>query len=320
VGGGFGGKSGIQQALEAVRLAKLAGRPVEVVWTRAEEFFYDTFRPAAIVKLQAGASASGSITFWDYGVYFAGERGAPQFYAVPHHRTVAYGPGWGEAGAHPFATGPWRAPGNNTNTFARESHIDALAAKAGIDPIEFRRRNLKDERMRRVLEVAASKFGWKPARAPSGRGCGVACGIDAGTYVAHLAEAAVDKRTGEVRVKRVVVAQDMGLAVNPEGARLQIEGAITMGLGYALTEEVQFQHGSIRHRNFDSYELPRFSRVPEIETVIIDAPQAPPQGGGEPAIISMGAVIANAIFDATGARLLQLPMAPARVKAALASA
>lgn len=318
VGGGFGGKSNNQQALEAVRLAKLVGKPVQVMWTRAEEFFYDTFRPAAVVKIKAGVTDAGLISFWDYGVYFAGERGSQQFYNVPHHRTVAYSSGWdGGSGAHPFATGPWRAPANNTNTFARESHIDALAAKAGVDPVEFRMRNLKDERMRRVLQAAADKFGWTPAKAPSGRGYGVACGIDAGTYVAHIAEVAVDKETGHVRVKRVVCAQDMGLCINPEGAKLQMEGCITMGLGYPLTEEVQFQGGEIRNRNFDSYELPRFSWVPEIETVIIDAKNSPAQGGGEPAIICMGGLLANAVFDATGARLLQLPMTPERVKAGM---
>ena len=318
VGGGFGGKSSSQQALEAVRLAKLTGKPVQVAWTRAEEFFYDTFRPAAIVKIQAGITESGLISFWDYGVYFAGERGSQQFYNIPHHRTVSYGSGWTAApGSHPFATGPWRAPGNNTNSFARESHIDILAAKAGIDPVEFRMKNLKDERMLRVLQAAARKFGWSPAKAPSKRGYGVACGIDAGTYVAHMAEVAVEKNTGNVQVKRVVCAQEMGLCVNPEGARLQMEGGITMGLGYALSEEVRFQGGEILHSNFDTYTIPRFSWLPEIETVILDAKDTPPQGGGEPPIICMGAVIANAVFDATAARLLQLPMTPERIKDAL---
>jgi len=318
VGGGFGGKSNNQQALEAVRLAKLAGRPVKVGWTRAEEFFYDTFRPAAVVKIKAGITESGLISFWDYGVYFAGERGAQQFYNIPHHRTVTYGSGWTAApGSHPFATGPWRAPGNNTNTFARESHIDMLASKAGMDPVEFRLKNLQDPKVRRVLQAVAEKFGWSPAKAPSGRGYGVACGIDAGTYVAHMAEVEVDKNTGSVRVKRVVCAQEMGLCVNPEGARLQMEGAITMGLGYALSEKVRFTGGEIHDSNFDTYTIPHFSWLPEIETVIIDAKDSPAQGGGEPAIICMGALIANAVFDATGARLLQLPMTPERIKAAL---
>ncbi|MGC9996810.1 MAG: molybdopterin cofactor-binding domain-containing protein [Terriglobia bacterium] len=318
IGGAFGGKSNNQQAMEAVRLAKLTGKPVQVVWTRAEEFFYDTFRPAAVVKIQAGASEAGLMTFWDYGVYWAGERGAPQFYNIPNHRTASYGSGWGSApGSHPFATGPWRAPGNNTNTFARESHIDMLAAKVGMDPVEFRLKNLTDARMQRVLQAAAKKFGWSPAKAPSKRGHGVACGTDAGTYVAHMAEVAVDKNTGSVVVKRVVCAQEMGLCVNPEGARLQLEGGITMGLGYALSEEVRFKGGEILHSNFDTYTIPHFSWLPQIETVILDAKDTPFQGGGEPPIICMGAVIANAIFDATGARLLQLPMTPERVKEAL---
>jgi CO/xanthine dehydrogenase Mo-binding subunit len=291
---------------------------VQVAWTRAEEFFYDTFRPAAVVKIKAGVSEAGLIAFWDYSEYFAGDRGAAQFYNIPHHRTMAYGSAWGAGrGAHPFATGPWRAPGNNTNTFARESHIDMLAAQAGLDSVEFRLKNLQDSKMRRVLEAVAKKFGWSPAKAPSGRGYGVACGMDAGTYVAHMAEVEVDKSTGRVRVKRVACAQDMGLCVNPEGARLQMEGAITMGMGYALSEEVHFTGGEIHDANFDTYTIPHFSWLPEIETIIIDANDAPAQGGGEPAIIGMGAVVANAVFDATGARLRQLPMTPERIKAAL---
>jgi len=318
VGGGFGGKSNIRQALEAVRLAKLTGSPVQVAWTRAEEFFYDTFRPAAVVKIKAGATKSGLMTFWDYGVYFAGERGAQQFYDIPNHRTMAYGSGWtAPQGAHPFATGPWRAPGNNTNTFARESHIDMLAARSGVDPVEFRLKNLKDERMRRVVEAAAEKFGWSPGKAPSGHGWGVACGTDVGTYVAHMAEVEVDRKTGNVRVKRVVCAQEMGLCINPEGARLQMEGAITMGLGYALAEEIRFTGGEIHDSNFDTYKIPQFSWLPEIETVILDAKGSPAQGGGEPAVICMGAVIANAVFDATGARLTKLPMTPERVRETL---
>jgi CO/xanthine dehydrogenase Mo-binding subunit len=171
--------------------------------------------------------------------------------------------------------------------------------------------------MRRVLQRAAEKFGWSAAKAPSGRGYGIASGIDAGTYVAHMAEVEVDKRTGGVQVKRVVCAQDMGLCVNPEGAKLQMEGCITMGLGYALTEEIHFKGGEIFESNFDTYKLPRFSWLPEIKTVLIDAKDQPPQGGGEPAIICMGAVLANAVFDASGARLLQLPMTPERVRGAL---
>jgi len=127
----------------------------------------------------------------------------------------------------------------------------------------------------------------------------------------------VDKQTGDVQVKRVVCAQDMGLAINPEGATIQMEGCITMGLGYALKEDIRFKGGQILDENFDTYQIPRFSWLPIIETVIIDNKNADPQGGGEPAIITMGAVIANAIFDAVGARVFQMPMTPERVTAAL---
>jgi len=317
VGGGFGGKTRNMQAVEAARLAKLAGKPVQVAWSRAEEFFNDTFRPAAVVKIKSGIKDSSKIFLWDYIVYFAGERGSQQFYDIPHHRTVSTGGGWrGTPGSHPFGTGAWRAPGNNTNTFARESHIDIMASKAGIDPLEFRLKNLKDKRMLRVLTAVAEKFGWNKSKASNGRGYGLACGTDSGTYVAHMAEVEVDKK-GAVQVKRVVCAQDMGLVINPEGAKMQIEGCITMGLGYALTEEIHFKGGEIFDLNFDTYEIPRFSWLPKIETVLIDAKDSPHQGGGEPAIICMGAVVANAIYDAVGARLFQLPMTPERIRAAL---
>ncbi|MGA9118095.1 MAG: molybdopterin cofactor-binding domain-containing protein, partial [Bacteroidota bacterium] len=316
VGGGFGGKSRNLQAVEAARCAKLSGKPVQVAWSRREEFFFDSFRPAAVVKIRSGVTGSGRIGFWDYHVYFAGERGSQPFYDLSNQSTVAHNPGWeGAEGSHPFATGPWRAPANNTNTFARESHIDMMAVKSGTDPLAFRLQNLADAKMKRVLQTAAEKFGWKPAKSPSGRGYGIACGIDAGTYVAACAEVGVDKATGEVKVKRVACAQDMGLCINPEGATIQMEGCITMGLGYALKEHVHFKGGDILEHNFDTYEIPRFSWLPNIETVIIDNKEADPQGGGEPAIVVMGAVIANAIYDAVGARLFQMAMTPEKIVA-----
>ncbi len=322
VGGGFGGKSASRQAVEAARLAVLTGQPVRVVFSREEEFFYDTFRPAAVVRIRAGLTPSKTVGLWDYLVYCAGERGAAQFYAIPNHRTAWTG-GWGGGDAeslHPFAVGPWRAPGASTNAFGRESHLDILASKAGVDPIEFRLRHLTDPRMVRVLNRAAKAFGWTPKATPSGRGVGVACGTDAGTYVAQIAEVTVDKATGRVKVTRVVCAQDMGVVVNPEGALQQAEGGIAMGLGYTLGEEVHFKGGEVLTHNFDAYELPRFSWIPKIDVVLVDAPDVPPQGGGEPAIVPLGAAVANAIFDAVGARLNRLPMTPSRVKAAIAAA
>jgi nicotinate dehydrogenase subunit B len=318
VGGGFGGKTRNLQVEEAARLARLTGKPVQVAWSRSEEFFYDSFRPAAVVKIRSGATGNGDMRLWDYHVYFAGDRGAAHFYDIPNHRTVSYGGGWGGTpGSHPFATGAWRAPANNTNTFARESQIDIMASQAKMDPLAFRLRNLTDEKMKAVLKAAAEKFGWKKSPVPSRLGYGIACGMDAGTYVATIAEVEVDKGSGAVSVKRVVCAQDMGLSINPEGAAIQMEGCITMGMGYALTEEIHFEGGQILDLNFDTYEIPRFSWLPRIETVILENPDALPQGGGEPAIITMGAVLANAVFDACGARVFQLPMTPERVKKAM---
>jgi len=315
VGGGFGGKSRNLRAVEAARLSKLTGKPVQVAWTRAEEFFYDSFRPAAIVKIRSGYDRSKRIRLWDYHVYFAGERGSQHFYNIANSSTVAHSSGWGGGpGTHPFATGAWRAPANNTNTFARESQIDIMASDAGMDPVEFRLKNMTDKKMQRVLQAAAEKFGWKPENYPSGHGQGVACGIDAGTSVATMAEVKVDIDTGKITIERVVCAQDMGLAINPQGATIQMEGCITMGLGYALAEDLRFNGGRIIDLNFDSYEIPRFSWVPKIETVILDAKNENPQGGGEPAIVTMGAVIANAVFNAVGVRILHLPITAARIK------
>ncbi|HTR25565.1 MAG TPA: molybdopterin cofactor-binding domain-containing protein [Terriglobales bacterium] len=318
VGGGFGGKGTEGPFVEAAKVAKLCGKPVHMIWSREEEFFFDTFRPAAVIKIRAGVDAAGKLVLWDYAIYGGGDREARQFYAIPHERTLAAG-GWmtTDPGLHPFAVGAWRAPSNNSNSFGRESHIDTIAAKLKIDPVQFRLDNLANPRFRRVLETAAEKFGWKPAPGPSGRGVGVAIGTDVDSFVATMAEVEVDKDTSRVRVKRVLCVQDMGIVVNPEGARQQMEGCMTMGMGYSLTEHIHFKNGEILDRNFSTYEIPRFSWLPKIETVLIDNPNNPPSGGGEPAIITMGAVIANAVFDAVGARVHQLPVTADRIKHAL---
>ena len=146
---------------------------------------------------------------------------------------------------------------------------------------------------------------------------GVACAVDAGAYVATMAEVEVDQESGGLWVRRIVCAQDMGLVINPEGAKMQMEGCLTMGLGYTLTEEIRFNGGQILDRNFDTYEIPRFSWLPKIETVLVENPDIPPQGGGEPPSVCVGGVVANAIFDATGARLFELPMTRERIKRAL---
>jgi len=317
VGGGFGGKSPSQQGVEAAKLAKITGEPVMVVWSRDEEFFYDTFHPAGVIKIKSGIDKSGLIKLWDYHIYYSGTRGSETTYDVPNYSTTSYSQTRGATPVHPFSTGAWRAPNNNTNCFAREVQIDIMASAAGIDPLEFRLKNLKDEKMAGCLKAVADKFGYVAGKTPSGRGIGMACGLDAGTLVALMAEVKVDKTTGKVQVIRVAAAQDMGLCVNPQGATIQMEGCITMGLGYTLSEELFFEGGNIADRNFGSYEIPRFSWLPRIDTVILDRKDQAPQGGGEPAIIAVGAIVANAIFDATGARLYRLPFTPARVLEAL---
>jgi len=324
LGGGFGGKSGGRQAVEAARLAVAVGQPVQVAWSRAEEFFYDTFDPAAMVKVTSAVDGNGKITLWDYAVYAAGDRGATLFYDIPNVRVQAFGdthydPQSGP-GIHPFATGPWRAPGARMNVFAVESQIDLMAAAAGVDPLEFRIRNTSDQRMRRVLQAAAEAYGWKNAKGANGKGRGIACGIDAGSYVALIAEVKVDAATGAIKVERVVAAQDSGIIVNPDGARMQMEGCITMGLGYVLSEEVRFKGGEVLDQGFDTYLLPRFSALPKIETVLVKNDQLDPQGAGEPAIVPLGAAVANALFDATGKRVDRLPLTPERVKMALGAA
>ena len=317
VGGGFGGKAAYQQGVEAARLAKLTGKPVMLVWTRDEEFFYDTFHSANVIKVNSGIDKSGLITFWDYHVWFAGTRGADIIYDVPNFKTTSYSENRSASQVHPFGTGPWRAPNNNSNTFAREVQIDIMAAAAGIDPLDFRLKNLKDEKMIACLKSVADKFGYVPARTPSKRGIGIACGHDAGTWVAEIAEVKVDPATGKVQVVRVACSQDMGQCVNPEGALIQMEGCITMALGYTLTEEVHFEGGNVLDRGFDTYEIPKISWLPKIDCVILERMDKPPKGGGEPAIIAVGAAVGNAIFDATGARLYRTPMTPERVLEAL---
>ena len=313
VGGGFGGKKTGQQISEAVKLSKITGRPIQLAWKREEEFFYDAFRPAAVVQIKSGLNEKGQITFWDCDILFTGSRSSEPIYNIPHFRVRTRD----SASVHPFETGAWRGPGSNTNVFAMESHTDILAQTAGMDPLSFRRNNLTDERMIRVLNIAADKFGHNFKKSPSGLGYGISCTNYLNTYVATIAHVSVNRSTGQVKVERVVCAQDMGEIINPQGAKLQIQGGITMGLSAALFEEIEFSGGKIHIRNFDSYRITRFSDVPPIDITLVDNPDLPPQGCGEPAITTVGAALANAISDAIGARVYTLPMTPKRILEAM---
>jgi isoquinoline 1-oxidoreductase len=313
VGGGFGGKKSGQQISEAVKLSKITGHPVQLAWTRREEFFYDAFRPAAMVQLESGLSAEGHITFWECDILFTGSRSSEPIYNIPHFRVKTRS----ESNVHPFGTGAWRGPGSNTNVFAMESHTDILAQAAGMDPFLFRMNNLTDERMIRVLDTAADKFGHTFDKGPSGLGYGISCTNYLNAYVATIAHVSVNASTGQVKVEHVVCAQDMGEIINPQGAQLQIEGGITMGLSAALSEEIEFSGGEIRTKNFNSYHITRFTDAPQIDVILVDNPDVPPQGCGEPAITTVAAALANAIFDAVGARVYILPMTPERILAAM---
>lgn len=315
LGGGFGGKIYNRQANEAARIAKMVeGTPIQLMWSREEEFMYDMFRPAAVIKVNSGVTKEGIIKYWDFNIYCAGDRGTELFYGVENHKTTILD----KSGVHPFGTGAWRAPGNSTNTFARESQIDIMAHKIGMDPLEFRLKNMNDQRAINSLKLAAEKFGWTSAKPPKGTGRGIAVGTDAGTLVTVIVEVKVDSKTGEVKVSRAVVGQDMGQVINPKGTIIQAEGCVNMGLGYTLSEDIEFDWGEVKTKNFNNYDLPLFSNIPpQIDTVWVDAMDQPPQGGGEPAIICMGGAVANAVFEACGARVFRLPITKKRVLEAM---
>lgn len=313
LGGGFGGKIYGQQINEVALIAREAGSPVQLAWTRHEEFMYDMFRPAGVMQIKAGVKKDGNISAWKYQIYCAGSRGVKDFYGIENLRSALYD----KRDIHPFGVGAWRAPGNNTTTFARESHIDMLAEKIGMDPLEFRLKNVSEPKLERTLKLAAKSFNYVSAKTGKNRGCGIALGFDAGTYVAVIAEVEVNPEDGIVTPIRITCAQDMGQVVNPHGVTVQTEGGITMGLGYALYEDIQFNWGEVKNQNFDSYEITRFSVTPPIDCVFIDDMEAPPQGGGEPAIICVGGAIANAVYHASGARVNQMPITPARIIAEL---
>jgi nicotinate dehydrogenase subunit B len=313
VGGGFGGKKTGRLVNDAALLSKKTGKPVQISWDRKEEFFYDTFRPAAVIKAHSGIDKDGKITFWEFDHYFSGTRSSGPIYNIPHYHVKSKSTTRGEESAHPFSTGAWRGPGSNTNVFAMESQTDIMAQTAGMDPLEFRYNNLSDDRMKNVLDAAAKKFNRKFTLAPGKKGYGIACTNYLNTYVVTMAEIAVNPTSGQITVKRIVCAQDMGEIINPQGAVIQIEGGLTMGLGYCLTEEIQFAGQHIRTENFDDYEIPKFSWVPQIEVELVNNPKIPPQGCGEAAITTMGAVLANAVYDAIGIRMYTLPMTANRV-------
>jgi nicotinate dehydrogenase subunit B len=294
-GAGYGGKHTGEASIEAARLARAAGKPVKLVWTREEEFTWAYFRPAGVIDIRSAVGSDGKLTAWEAHNFNSGTAGLHTPYAVPHQRHVFH------PTDAPLRQGSYRALASTANHFARETHIDELAVMTAADPLAFRERNLTDARLRAVLHAAAERFRWHP-----GKGVGLACGTEKGGYVATCAEVAVDK--DQVRVIRLVTAFECGAIVNPDGLRNQIEGAALMGLGGALFEAVDFADGRILNGRFSSYRVPRMSDLPALDTVLVDRRDLPSAGAGEAPIITVAPAIGNAIASLTSRRLRGLPL------------
>ncbi len=308
-GSGYGGKHTGEAAVEAARLARAAGRPVKLVWTREEEFTWAYFRPAGVIEINAELAPDGRITKWEHHNINSGGAGIRSVYDIPNKVERSH------PARSPLRQGSYRALAAPANHFAREVHIDELARLVSLDPVEFRMKNLSDPRARTVIEVATKAFAWKRAAHRDGsRGEGIAIGLDKGGYVATCAEVTVDRTTGRVRVTRVVQAFDCGAIVNPDHLKNQIEGAIVQGIGGALFEAIRFEQGRILNPRFSSYRVPRFSDTPKIEVVLVNRPDLPSAGAGESPLIGIAPALSNAIFDATGVRLRNLPMVPDGLK------
>jgi nicotinate dehydrogenase subunit B len=311
-GSGYGGKHTGECAIEAARLAKATNKPVKLVWTREEEFTWAYFRPAGVIDIKSGVKADGTITAWEFHNYNSGASGIQIKYDIPNNDIRFH------QSNSPLRQGSYRGLAATANHFARETHIDELAHLVKMDPLEFRLKNIKDERMRTVLGAAANKFGWGKIRPAPGRGFGISCGFDKDGYLATCAEVVVEKPTGkdadkqssQVSIVRVVEAFDCGAIVNPGHLGNQIEGAITMALGGALFESIQFENGKILNPKFSSYRVPRFRDVPSIEVVLVDHKDIPSAGAGETPIVGLAPAVGNAVFNATGLRLRSLPLVP----------
>jgi isoquinoline 1-oxidoreductase len=300
-GAGFGGKHGADTAVAAARLARAAGLPVRVVFTREEEFRYAYFRPMSIIDLKVGAESDGRLTAWAFHNLNGGAAALFPPYRIPNQKAD------NTLSASPLAQGPYRALAATSNNFARESAIDELTRLVPVDPVEFRSRHLEDDRLRTVLLRAADRAGWTGRTRRPGKGFGVAVGLEKGSRVATIAEVTVDPDR-RLRVDRLVTAFEAGAIVNPDNLRSQVEGASVMGLGGALFESIRFDAGVVQNPGLSHYRVPRFSDLPTLEVELIDRPDLPSSGAGETPIIAVAPAVANAIFDATGCRLRSLPL------------
>jgi isoquinoline 1-oxidoreductase len=302
-GSAYGGKHTGDAALEAARLAKAAGKPVKLVWTREEEFTWAYFRPAGVIDVKGGVRDDGTITAWQFDNYNAGPAAIRTPYSVPHQK-ITFHP----ADA-PLRQGSYRGLAGPANHFAREVHMDELAYLVGMEPLEFRLKNATDPRLRAVLQAAAQRFGWGREKSTATRGFGIACGTEKGSYVATCVELEIGS-SGNIQVARVAEAFECGVIVNPSGLHNQITGAIIMGIGGALFEAIHFDNGRILNPHLADYRVPRFSDMPQIDVEMLDRKDLSPAGAGETPIMALAPSITNAIFSATGIRLRSLPLVP----------
>jgi CO/xanthine dehydrogenase Mo-binding subunit len=303
-GGGFGGKHTGEAALEAARMAREVKRPVWLRWTRQEEFAWAYFRPAALIEIDAGLSADGTLSAWEFLNYNAGGSGIRTPYVVPRLREEFL------RTETPLRQGSYRALASTANNFARETLMDELASAAGKDPLAFRLAHLKDERMRGVLEAAAERFGWASRRSGSTeeRAVGIACGTEKNSVVATCAEVELDARSGMPRVIGVTQAYECGAILNPAGLLQQVEGCMVMALGAVLREKIEYKDGIVSNASFRSYEVPRMSDLPPMDIVLLDRRNSTPVGAGETPMMSLAPAIANAVFALTGKPVRELPI------------
>ena len=301
-GGGFGGRHTAEAGVEAARLARAAGKPVLVRWTRREEFTWACFRPAAVMDLEAGLDAGGNLTSWFHVNINSGGSAIGTPYRVANVKTQFV------PADSPLRTGSYRALAATANNFARESFMDELAAAAGRDPLEFRLAHMDNARLRAVLETAATRFDWAGSRRKQSStvGVGLACGTEKGSCVAACVEIAISQ--GEIAVRRACQVFECGAILNPANLAAQVHGCLLMGLGAALREEMQFEKGAVLNASFSQYLVPRFKDVPELDIHLLDRPDLPSAGAGETPIMVIAPAIANAIFHATGRPMHDLPL------------
>ena len=303
-GGGFGGKHTGEVSVEAARLAKAAGKPVSLKWTRAEEFTWAVFRPAAVIDAEGTLDEQNKLTSWFFININSGASAVQTPYRAGRARAESVNSN------PPLRHGSYRTLAATANNFARESFMDELAASVGADPLEFRLAHLESGRLRDVLVEAAKRFNWseRVKQKSRTRGVGLACGTEKDSYVAACVEVELDFDRKLIVPRHVCEVFECGAIINPDNLRAQVEGAIIMGLGPVLTEEMRFENGRMLNASFSEYQTPRLKDVPTLDIHLLNRTDLASAGGGETPIIAVAPAIGNAVYHASGVRLRDLPM------------